>query len=328
MRRRATLMGLASALAGAEAARAQPSAAKRRVGVLMNLAASDPESQKRLSAFLAELKKLGWTDATNLRIDVRWGEGKPEQFRQFAAALVASSPDLLVAASGPVLVELLAATRSVPIVFAQVIDPVGGGYVESLHRPGGNATGFTLFDYSMSAKWLELLKEVAPRTRRAAVLYDQGIAAGKGQLSELAAAAPKLGMDLVAIDIRDATEMTQRIREFATVADGGLIATASPLLGIHRQLVSSLAIECRLPAVYPTRLNAVEGGLIAYGPDLVDTYRGAARYADRILRGANPRDLPVQNPVKFELAINLNTARRMGLEIPTSLLARADEVIE
>lgn len=300
----------------------------RRIGVLMNLAENDADSQVRLRTFLEELRSLGWIYSHNISMEIRWGEGRPENFRRHAANLAATSPDLLLAASGPVLAEVLAVTRTVPIVFAHVIDPVGNGFVESLNRPGGNATGFTLFDNGMSEKWLELLKEVMPSVARAAVLYDKGAASGLAQLKVIEAAAPAFGIELTPIDLRDPKELEHAVRRFAAAANGALIVTASPLTGIHRRLIFALSLEHRLPSICPFRNHAREGGLVAYAPDLLDSYRRAAHYADRILRGAAPGDLPVQNPVKFELAINLKTAKALGLTVPLSLLARADEVIE
>lgn len=326
MRRRDFLLSGLAAASIIQSAAAQSE--QRRIGILMNLTESDPESQARLRTFMAELQKLGWSEGHNLRVDLRWGEGKPENFRHHAAELVALAPDLLLAASGPVLAQVQAATRTIPVVFAQVVDPIGGGLVDNLHRPGGNTTGFTLFEYNMSPKWLELLKEVAPHVARAAVLYDPAYFAGIGQLKAIEAAAPMLGIDLTAIDLRDAKEIEHGIRRFAASANGGLIVTAGPSLGLYRRLISSLATTYRLPAVYPFRRNAIDGGLIAYGPNLVDSFRRAADYVDRILRGASPGNLPIQTPVAYELVINLKAAAAMGLTVPASLLARADEVIE
>lgn len=328
MRRRDFIVALGGMAALPLTAPAQDRRRMRRIGVLMNLAESDPESQARLKTFLGTLQQLGWTEGQNLQADIRWGEGKLERYRVHASELVASAPDLVVAASSPVLAALQKATRSVPIVFAQVIDPVGGGFVASLPRPGGNATGFTLFEYGMSAKWLELLKLVAPKLTRVAVLRDVDIASGIGQLAAIQAAAPSFGVELTPVNIRDTKEIERTISAFSSLIDSGMIATASPSLGVNRKLIISLAARHRIPTVYPFRLNAVEGGLMSYGPDLIDSYRHAALYVDRILKGEKPADLPVQNPTKFEFVINLKTAKALGLAVPALLLARADEVIE
>jgi len=321
-----TLIGGAAA-AWPLPAKAQRAESGRRIGVLMSLAADDPEAQARLTAFAQGLQELGWSVGRNLRIDYRWGGGDSNRYRSSAAELLALAPDIVVAggsgAMGP-----LQATHSVPIVFVQVGDPVGAGFVESLARPGGNATGFTSFEYGISSKWLELLKELAPRVTRAGVLRDTSIAAGAGQLGAMQSVAPALGIDLRPIAVRDAGEIERAVTAFAREPDAGLIVTAGAGVATKRALILKLAARHRLPAVYPYRYYVAGGGLISYGPDNIDQYRRAAGYVDRILKGEKPADLPVQAPTKFELAINLKTAKALGLEVPTTLLARADEVIE
>jgi putative ABC transport system substrate-binding protein len=317
-----------SAAAWPLAARAQQSERMRRIGVLMPSAADDPEFQARMTAFVQGLAQLGWLDGRNVRIDTRWGVADADRIRKYAAELVALGPDVILAPGSASLAPLLQATRAVPIVFTTVADPVGAGYVDSLARPGGNATGFIVYEYSIAAKWLELLKEIAPRVTRAAVLRDSAIAAGPAQFGVIQAAAPSLGFELRVVDMRDTGEIERAIAAFAQGSDSGLIVTGSPAAIIHRDLVITLAARHRLPAVYPGRYYAVAGGLISYGPDSVDQLRRAAGYVDRILKGEKPADLPVQAPTKFELVINLKTAKALGLEVPATLLARADEVIE
>jgi putative ABC transport system substrate-binding protein len=310
------------------AARAQQRERMRRIGVLMNFAVDDPEAQSRNAGFLQGLSELGWTVGRNLRIDYRWGAGDTDRHRQYAAELLALAPDVILANSSAALSSLLQATRTVPIVFTTVADPVGAGYVDSLARPGGNATGFLVWEYSIAAKWLELLKEIAPQVTRAMVLRQSAIAAGPGQFGVIQAAAPSLGVDLRVADVRDAREIERAVTTFAQGSNGGLIVTGSPGALIHRTLIVALAARHRLPAVYSTRVFAVDGGLISYGPDSVEQFRRAAVYVDRILKGEKPADLPVQAPTKYELVINLKTAKALGLELPASVLARADEVIE
>jgi putative ABC transport system substrate-binding protein len=319
----ATLLG--GAAVWALAARAQQRERMRRIGALMNLAEDDPESPLRLAAFLRGLQELGWTDGHNVRIDTRWGSGDAELFRRYAAELVALPSDVILATGTPVVGALQQATRSVPIVFTQVPDPVSDGFVASLARPGGNTT---TFEYGMSAKWLELLKELAPRVTRAVVLRDLAIAAGSGQLGAIQAVAPSFGVELSPVGVRDAGEIERAVTAFARGSNGGLIVTGSTAALIHRQLIITLANRHRLPAVYPFRYYAAGGGLLSYGPDSIDPYRRAAGYVDRILKGEKPADLPVQAPTKYELVINLKTAKALGLEIPPTLLARADGVIE
>jgi ABC-type uncharacterized transport system substrate-binding protein len=321
-----TLLGGAAA-AWPLSARAQQSDRMRRIGVLMYLAADDAEGQARLAAFAQALKQLGWSDGRNLRIDTRWANA--DDIRKHAAELAALAPDVLLAATGTATVApLLQATRTVPIVFVSVIDPVGAGFVASLAQPGGNATGFTIYEYSMSGKWLELLKEIAPGVTRAAVLRDPAVASGIGQFGAVQIVAPSLGVELSPVDVRDAGEIERAVAAFARGLNGGLIVTGSALGISHRDLIIALAARHRLPAVYPLRYYVTGGGLISYGPDSIDQFRRAAGYVDRILKGEKPADLPVQAPTKFELVINLKTAKALGIDIPTTLLARADEVIE
>ena len=330
MRRREfiTLLGGAAAV-WPIAARAQQAERVRRIGVLMASAADDSENQARMAAFLQGMAQLGWTDGRNIRIDTRWATTNPDELRRHATELAALAPDVLVAASGTTTVApLLQATRTVPIVFVTVPDPVGAGFVESLARPGGNATGFINFEYGIAAKWLELLKDIAPGTTRVAVIRDSTLAVGAGQFGAVQAVAPSLGVELSPVDVRDAPEIERAVTSFARSSGGGLIVTPSPLANRHRDLIIMLTARHRLPAVYAWRYYVTDGGLISYGPDSIDQYRRAAGYVDRILKGEKPADLPVQAPTKYELVINLKTARALGLEVPPSLLARADEVIE
>jgi putative tryptophan/tyrosine transport system substrate-binding protein len=328
MRRRdvVALFGRAAA-AWPFAAHAQQGERTRRIGVLMSLTADDPEGQTRLAAFREAMKQLGWNDGDNLRIDTRWAT--PDDIRRHATELAALAPDVLLAANGtPTLAPLLQATRTVPIVFVNVIDPVGAGFVASLAQPGGNATGFTIFEYSMSGKWLELLKEIGPRVTRAAVVRDASVASGIGQFGAIQAVAPSLGVELHPIDPRDAGEIERAITVFASRSNGGLVVTATNLAAIHRSEIIALATRHRLLAVYPYRFFVTAGGLISYGPHTVDQYRRAAGYVDRILKGEKAADLPIQAPTKYELTINLKAANAIGLDVPPTLLARADEVIE
>jgi putative ABC transport system substrate-binding protein len=330
MRRREfiTLVG-GSVAAWPLVARAEQPERMRRIGVLMASAADDSESQARIAGFLQALQQLGWADGRNVRIDTRWATTNPDDIRRHAAELVALAPDVILAATGTVtVVALLQATRTVPIVFVAVIDPVGAGFVTSLARPGGSATGFTIFEYGMSGKWLELLKAIAPSVTRAAVLRDPAIASGIGQFAGVQTVAPSLGVELSPVDVRDAGEIERGVMAFVRSSNGGLIVTSSALATRHRDLIIALAAGHRLPAVYPYRYFVTAGGLISYGPNSIDGYRRAAGYVDRILKGEKPADLPVQAPTKYELVINLNTAKALGLEVPVSLLGRADEVIE
>jgi putative tryptophan/tyrosine transport system substrate-binding protein len=310
------------------AARAQQPERIRRIGVLMPLRADDPESPARVTAFAQGLQQFGWTDGRNVRIDYRWAAGDADRHRRYAAELVALAPDVVLASGSTSTMSLHQLTRTVPIVFVNLIDPVGAGFVESLVRPGSNATGFTMFEYSLSAKWLELLKEIVPLLKLAAVLRDPDIASGVGQYAVIQAAAPAFGVEVRAVGVGDAGEMERAITAFARSSNGGLIVTGGPLTGVHRDLIIALAARHRLPAVYPFRYFAASSGLISYGPNTTDPYQRAAAYIDRILKGEKPADLPVQAPTKYELVINLKTAKALGLEVPPSLLARADEVIE
>jgi putative tryptophan/tyrosine transport system substrate-binding protein len=308
------------------AARAQPGERVRRIGVLMNVA-DGPIGQARLAAFLQRLQAAGWVPGRNVRIDTRWAASDPGNYRKYAAELVALGPDAVLASTTPAVAALQQASRTVPVVFFSVIDPVGSGLVVSLARPGGNATGFVVFEYALAAKWLELLKEIAPGVTRATVLRDPTVAAGIGQFAAIQAVGP-VGMELSAIDLRDANEIERAVAAFARGASGGLIVTASQFGANHPEVIAALAARHKLPAVYPFRYFVSAGGLMSYGPDVMDELYGAAGYVDRILKGENPANLPVQAPTKYELAINLKAAKALGLEIPPTLLARADEVIE
>jgi putative ABC transport system substrate-binding protein len=323
-----TLLG-GAAVAWPLAARAQQSERMRRIGVLMNIAADDPEAQARMTAFVQELARLGWMSGKNVKIDSRWSAGDTERLGKYTAELIALAPDVILANSSQSVAALMQASRVVPIVFASVADPVGAGFVESLGRPGGNVTGFMNFEYSLSGKWLGLLKETAPRLTRVAVLRDAAIAAGSGQLGAIQSAATQLGLELRPIGMRDASEIERGLAAFASSSNGGLIVTASPLAGtVHRDLVIALATRHKLPAISSNRLFVTAGGLMSYGPDRVDQNRQGAGYVDRILKGEKPADLPVQAPTRYELVINLKTAKALGLGIPPTVLARADEVIE
>jgi putative tryptophan/tyrosine transport system substrate-binding protein len=328
MQRREFITLLGGVVAGWPiAARAQQPERVRRIGVLWYLAADDAEGQARLAAFTQALTQLGWSDGHNLLIDTRWATA--DDIRRHAAELAALAPDVLVAATGTATVApLLQATRTVPIVAVNVIDPIGAGFVASLAQPGGNVTGFTIYEYSMSGKWLELLKEIAPNVTRVAVLRDPAVASGIGQFGAVQIVAPSMGVALSPVDVRDADEIERAVAAFASGLNGGLIVTGSALGIGHRKLITTLAARHKLPAVYPGRFYVTAGGLISYGPDLVDQYRRAAGYVDRILRGEKPADLPVQAPTKYELVINLKTAKALGLAMPPAVLGRADEVIE
>ena len=329
MRRRTfiTLLG-GTAVAWPLGARAQQPERMRRIGVLMPYAEDNPVGQARLTAFLEGLRQLGWADGRNVRIDTRWGAGDASLTRTYARELVAPGPDVVMAVSSGAVAPLREVTRSVPIVFAVVADAVGAGFVESLVRPGGNVTGFTAYEYAVSGKWLELLKEIVPRVTRVAVLRDSAIAAGPGQFGAMQALAPSLGMELHPVDLHEPGEIERAIGEFAKGSNNGLIVSGSPSATIHRNLIIMLAARHRLPAVYYDRFYVTGGGLISYGADTLDECRRAAGYVDRILKGEKPAELPVQAPTKYELVINLKTARAIGIELPPSLLARADEVIE
>jgi putative ABC transport system substrate-binding protein len=310
------------------AARGQQPQRMQRIGVLMSTEATDPEGQSRLAAFMQGLQEFNWAVGRNVEIDIRWAASNADNIRKYAAELVALAPEVILISGGSLAGPLLQQTHTVPVVFTLTPDPVGAGFVTTLARPGGNATGFTSTEYGMSAKWLELLKEIAPRVARAAVLRDPAIAQGIGQFAVMQSAAPPLGVELSPVSVRDAPEIERAIAQFARSSNGGMVVPASGLALLHRDLIISLAARHKLPAVYFLRAFVREGGLISYGADSIDPHRRAAGYVDRILKGERPADLPVQNPTKFELAINLRTAKALGLDVPPTLLALADEVIE
>ena len=328
MRRREFIMLLGGSVAAWPlVAWAQQPERMRHIGVLIGNAADDAESQARTEAFAQGLAQLGWVDGRNVRIDTRWATA--DDIRRHAAELAELAPDVILAATGTLTVApLLQATRTLPIVFVLVIDPVGAGFVASLARPGGNATGFTIFEYGMSGKWLELLKEIAPGVTRAAVLRDPAIASGIGQFAAVQAVAPSLGVELSPVDVRDAPEIERAVAAFARSGNGGMIVTASALATRHRDLIIALAARYKLPAIYAGHWFVTDGGLLSYGPDYVAQLRQAAGYVDRVLRGEKPADLPVQSATKYETVINLKTAKTLGLDVPAPLLARADVVIE
>jgi putative ABC transport system substrate-binding protein len=328
VKRRQFITLLGGAAAWPVVARAQQAGRIRRIGVLMSTAADDAEGQARIAAFLQGLQQWGWAVADNVRIDTRWGSGDGDRIRRYAAELVALAPDVILASGGSASGPLLQVTRTVPIVFTLTPDPVGAGFVDSLARPGGNATGFTAIEYGMSVKWLELLREIAPRVTRVAVLRDPAIPQGIGQFAVVQSAAPLLAMELSPISVRDAPEIERGVTAFAHASNGGLIVPGSGLAVIHRDLIIALAARHKLPAVYATRVSVTGGGLMSYGADSIGPHRSAAGYVDRILKGEKPADLPVQNPSKYELVINLRTAKALGLDVPPTLLATADEVIE
>jgi putative ABC transport system substrate-binding protein len=300
----------------------------RRIGVLMNLAADDAESQARLAAFVEGLHQSGWIEGRNVRINIRWGAGDTDSFRRYAAELVVLAPDVILAVSTPTLGPLQSATHTVPIVFVQVADPVGSGFVESLGRPGGNMTGLAVFEYNICGKWLELLKQVFPGMTRAAVLREPGTTYGSGQFGAIQTAAIPSGVELSQLTVRNTGEIERGLTTFASGSNRGLIVTASTFTAVHREAITTLAAQHHLPAVYPFRYFITSGGLMSYGPDSIGPFRQAAGYVDRILKGAKPADLPVQAPTKYELVINLKIAKALGIEVPPTLLARADEVIE
>jgi putative ABC transport system substrate-binding protein len=307
---------------------AQQGEQPKRIGVLTGGAADDPDYQERVAAFVQGLQELGWADGRNVRIDIRWGAGNAADIRRFAAELVALAPDVILA-TGTTVGALQQASRTVPIVFALTGDPVGAGYVDSLARPGGNTTGFMLYEYSLSGKWLELLKQIAPDVMRAVAIRDTGLSPnGIGQWASIQSMAPSLGVEVSPLNLRDDKEIERNIITFARGSNGGLIVTASPLTLIHRDLLIKLAARHKLPAVYWDRTFVVSGGLISYGADVVDQFRRAAGYVDRILKGEKAGDLPVQAPTKYELVINLKTAKALGITVPSALLAQANEVIE
>jgi ABC-type uncharacterized transport system substrate-binding protein len=329
MRRREfiTLLG-GGAAAWPLAASAQQAERVRRIGVLHTPAADDPEGQARNAAFLRGLAQFGWTDGGNVRIETRWAAGDADRIRRFVAELVTLAPDVIVTTGSATVGPLMQATRTVPIVFVNVPDPVGAGFVDSLARPGRNATGFINFEYGIGAKWLELLKQMVPELTRIAVIRDPAITAGIGQFGAIQSVAPSFGVELTPVNMRDAGEIERAVAAFARGSNGGLIVTGSALALVHRNLIIRLAARYKLPAIYFARNLVADGGLMSYGADPVDDFRRAASYVDRILRGEKPADLPVQAPTKYELVINLKTAKALSLEVPPQLLARADEVIE
>ena len=329
MRRRTFITLLGSAAAACPlAAKAQQRERMRRIGVLLPATADNAEYQAWVGAFLQELAKLGWNIGHNVRIDIRWATDNSDAVRRHAAELAALAPDVVLAPGASTLGPLLQVTRTVPIVFAIVADPVGAGFIDSLARPGGNATGFTSFEYAIGGKWLELLKQIGPNVTRIAILRDPATPSGTGQFGVIQAMAPSLKVEVSPVNLRNAAEIESAVTAFARSSNGGLIITASGLATVHRDLIVKLAAQHRLPAIYFDRLFVAAGGLISYGPDNNDQFRRAAGYVDRILKGEKPADLPVQAPTKYELVINLKTARALGLTVPDSLLARADEVIE
>jgi putative tryptophan/tyrosine transport system substrate-binding protein len=328
LKRREFVTLLGGATAWLIAARAQQPERMRRIGVLMSTGANDAEGQSRLAAFMQGLQEFNWAVGRNVEIGIRWTASNADTVRKYSAELVALAPDVILVSGGSLVGPLLQQTRTVPVVFTLTPDPVGAGFVTSLARPGGNATGFTSTEYGMSAKWLELLKEIAPRVTRAAVLRDPAIAQGIGQFAVMQSVASPLGVELSPVNMRDAPEIERAITEFARSSNGGIVVPASGLALLHRDLIISLAVRHKLPAVYFLRAFVREGGLISYGADSIDPHRRAAGYVNRILKGEKPADLPVQNPTKYELVINLKTAKTLGLTLPPTLLTRADEVIE
>jgi len=328
VKRRAFITLLGGAAVWPLTARAQQGERMRHVGVLMPSAADDPVGQIRLGAFLQGLQPLGWAVGSNVRIDIRWTAGDASLSRKYAAELVALAPHVILAAGGSTVEPLLQVSRTVPIVFAIAPDPVGAGYVDSLGRPRGNVTGFATFEFGLGAKWLELLNEIAPGRKRVAVIRDPAVVTGIGQFGAIQSAAPSMGIEVSPINLLDADQIERAVADFVRSAHDGLIVAASALATKHRNLIVGLAARHNLPAVYNQRAFVAAGGLISYGPDLVDQYRRAAGYVDRILKGEKPADLPVQAPTKYELVINLKTAKALGLEVPPTVLALADEVIE
>jgi putative ABC transport system substrate-binding protein len=327
MRRREFITLLGGAAAWPLATRAQQGDRMRRIGVLLNVATDDPMGQARVAAFAQGLQAAGWSGGRNVRIDTRGAGADPDNYRKYAAELISLGPDVVLASTTPAVVQLQRASRTVPIVFVSAIDPVGSGLITSMARPGGNITGFVIFEYALAVKWLELLKEIAPDVKRAAVLRDPSVASGIGQFAAIQAAG-SVGMELSAIDLRDTGEIERAVADFAQRPNGGLIVTASQFGTNNPGPLVALAARHKLPSVYPFSYFASAGGLISYGPDQLDEYHRAAAYVDRILKGEKPADLPVQAPTKYQLVINLKTAKALGLTIPPSILARADEVIE
>jgi putative ABC transport system substrate-binding protein len=328
VKRREFIAGLGGAAAWPLAARAQLGERMRRIGVFMAGVSDDRDGLARLAAFQQALQELGWTIGRNVGMEMRWGAADPDRTRRYATELASLAPDVILASGSATVGPLLQATRSVPIVFAGVPDPVGAGFVESLARPGGNATGFVQFEYGLGAKWLELLKEIAPGVTRVAVLRDVDLAVGTGQFGAIQSVAPSFGVEMSPVGLRNPSEIERGLAAFARFPNGGLIATGSALTNVHRKLIITLAVQHKLPAIYNGRQFVADGGLIAYGPDRLDQMRRAAGYVDRVLKGEKPAELAVQAPNKYELTIHLKTAKALGLTVPPTLLARADEVIE
>jgi len=328
MRRREFILALGGAAAWPLAARAQDGERVRRIGVLLPAPANDPDYQAWVGAFRQALQELGWIDGRSVRIDIHWATVNPAEIRKQAAKLAALAPDVILAPGTSTVRPLLQATRTVPIVFPIIADPVAGGLVDSLARPGGNATGFMLFEYSISGKWLELLKQIAPAIRRVAVLGDPDTATGPAQFGVIQAVAPMLRVEVSSFNKRDASEIERSVTAFAKTPNGGLIVTAGGPALVNRDLVITLAAQHKLPAIYFDRAFVTAGGLISYGPDRIDLYRRAAGYVDRILKGEKPADMPVQAPTKYQLVINLKTAKTLGLDVPVHLQQIADEVLE
>jgi putative tryptophan/tyrosine transport system substrate-binding protein len=326
--RRAFMLALGGAAAWPVAVHAQQSERMRRVGVLMSLGAEDTEGHAWSAAFAQGLQELGWSVGRNIRIDIRWTEGVVDRIRNAAVELVTLSPDVILAAGGVTMGPLQQVARDIPIVFTNLPDPVGGGFVESMARPGGNVTGFTQLEYSISAKWLELLREMAPHVKRIGILRDVRSAGGIGQFAAIQPLAPSMGIELRALGVRDRAEVERGIANFAHTGGGSVIVTAGAPSFVYRELIVALTARYKLPTIYPARIHAASGGLVSYGPDRLDQFRRAAGYVDRILKGEKPADLPVQAPTKYELVINLKTAKALDIEVPQTLLARADEVIE
>ena len=328
MRRREFLTLLGGAAAAWPKGASAQGERVRRIGVIMPLAADDPEAKARIVAFQQRLRELGWEDGRNARVEILWSAGNATDTRKNVTEFVALAPDVILATGSNTVAPLLQATRTVPVVFVTVPDPVGAGFIDSLARPGGNATGFTAFEYGLSGKWLELLKQIAPGVVRAGILRDPATTAGIGQFAAIQSIAPALGVEVIPINVRDTGEIERAVTDLARAPNNGLIVTGSALTFVHRRLIVTMAARHKLHAVYWDRAPVTDGGLISYGPDLIDQYRRAATYVDRILKGEKPADLPVQAPTKYELVINLKTAKALGLDVPASFLARADEVIE
>jgi putative ABC transport system substrate-binding protein len=328
LKRREFITLLGGAAAWPLAARAQQGERRRRIGVFMNYAQDAPQSQVRVASFLEAMEELGWTASRNVQIEYRWGVADANRNRRNAAELVAHAPDVIVTSATAVTSALLQTTRTIPIVFVNVLDPVGSGFVQSMARPGGNATGFIPFEYGMGGRWLELLKQIAPGVRRVAVLQNPIVASRSGQLGAIEALAPSLRVELSAVSVRDTGEIERTISALTRAPNGGLVIDGAPPLESYHDLIVTLAAQHRLPAVYPYRIYVAGGGLMSYGTDLIAQFRRAAGYVDRILKGDKPANLPVQAPTKYELVINRKTAKALGLTVPDTLLARADEVIE